>query len=123
MNYHKTHWKCPNSHLGIFSWLLPYPTQFAFFDRTVSLENGKLTSTTGELAGSALDMATAVRNTVTHLKQPLAQALKMASLYPAQYLKLPATHGRLILGSPADFVQLNTQQQVISTWIGGARVC
>lgn len=98
-------------------------TQFAFFDRTVSLENGKLTSTTGELAGSALDMATAVRNTVTHLKQPLAQALKMASLYPAQYLKLPATHGRLILGSPADFVQLNTQQQVISTWIGGAQVC
>ena len=75
------------------------------------------------MAGSALDMATAVRNTVIHLKQPLAQALKMASLYPAQYLKLPATHGRLILGSPADFVQLNTQQQVISTWIGGARVC
>ena len=33
-------------------------------------------------------MATAVRNTVTHLKQPLAQALNMASLYPAQYLQL-----------------------------------
>jgi N-acetylglucosamine-6-phosphate deacetylase len=63
-------------------------TEFAFFDRTVTLDNGKLTSTTGELAGSALDMATAVRNTVTHLKQPLAQALNMASLYPAQYLQL-----------------------------------
>ena len=76
-------------------------TEFAFFDRTVTLDNGKLTSTTGELAGSALDMA---------------------SLYPAQYLQLPATHGRLIPGSPADFVQLNTQQ-VISTWIGSAQVC
>lgn len=37
--------------------------EFAFFNRTVHLADGKLTSTTGELAGSVLDMATAVRNT------------------------------------------------------------
>ena len=97
-------------------------TEFAFFDRTVTLNQGKLTSTTGELAGSVLDMATAVKNSVEHLQLPLSEALKMASLYPAQYINLPTTHGRLIVGSPANFVQLDTNQQVISTWIGGEQL-
>ncbi|AUL75364.1 N-acetylglucosamine-6-phosphate deacetylase [Pseudoalteromonas sp. 13-15] len=97
-------------------------TEFAFFDRTVTLNQGKLTSTTGELAGSVLDMATAVKNSVEHLQLPLSEALKMASLYPAQYINLPTTNGRLIVGSPANFVQLDTNQQVISTWIGGEQL-
>ncbi len=97
-------------------------TKFAFFDRTVYLHNGKLTSTTGELAGSVLDMATAVRNCVNYLHVPLSEALKMASLYPAKYIGLPAQYGRLVVGSRADFVEFNDQQQVTSTWIGGAQL-
>lgn len=97
-------------------------TEFAFFDRTVYLHNGKLTSTTGELAGSVLDMATAVRNCVNYLHVPLSEALKMASLYPAKYIGLPAQYGRLVVGSRADFVEFNDQQQVTSTWIGGAQL-
>ena len=97
-------------------------TEFAFFDRTVYLHDGKLTSTTGELAGSVLDMATAVRNCVNYLHVPFSEALKMASVYPAKYIGLPAQYGRLVVGSRADFVELNDQQQVTSTWIGGAQL-
>lgn len=97
-----------------------YDSEFAFFDRSVTLNEGKLTSTTGELAGSALDMASAVKNSVAHLNVSLSEALRMASLYPAQYINLPDTYGRLVLGSPADFVQLDAQQQVTGVWIGGS---
>lgn len=61
-------------------------TEFAFFNRTVTLDNGRLTSTTGELAGAVLDMATAVRNTHHQLSIPLVEAFRMASKYPADYL-------------------------------------
>lgn len=86
------------------------------------MQDGKLTSTTGELAGSVLDMASAVRNCVQHVQVSLPEALKMASLYPAKYIGLPAGWGQLVIGSPANFVELNNQQQVISTWIGGAQL-
>ncbi len=93
-----------------------------FFDRTVQLADGKLTSTTGELAGSVLDMATAVRNTVNHVNLPLAQALNMAAKNPADYLKQSHLRGMLMVNSQADFVELNEQQQVLSTWINGKQV-
>ena len=96
-------------------------TEFVFFNRKVYLSDGKLTSTTGELAGSVLDMATAVRNTVEFLKLPLDEALRMASKYPAQYIN-SSTRGQLALNKKADFVELNEQQEVISTWINGVKV-
>ena len=97
--------------------------EFPLYDRTVYVENGKLTSTTGELAGSALDMATAVRNTVTHLKQPLAQALNMASLYPAQYLyeNKERVRGQLSIGMQADMLILTDDLSVGETWISGEK--
>jgi len=98
--------------------------EFPLYDRTVYVENGKLTSTTGELAGSSLDMATAVKNTHLKLKIPLEEALRMASLYPAQYLyanNIP-TRGELTIGMQADMVVLNDDFNVLETWIGGEKV-
>lgn len=92
--------------------------KFAFFDREVHLSNGKLTSTTGELAGSILDMATAVRNTHQYLSVDLQQALNMASKNPANYIN-NQTIGRIDLGCDADFVELDDNVQVLSTWIKG----
>lgn len=93
--------------------------RFAFFDREVIRTGSRLNSTTGELAGSALDMATAVRNTHRYLQQPLDVALKMASLYPAQYLGLAADIGQLQVGAQADFVALNDDLSVIRSWVAG----
>ena len=94
-------------------------SEFAFFDRTVFLDQGKLTSTTGELAGSVLDMATAVKNAHLALKLPLDEALRMGSLYPADYINQAQKRGLLTVGSEADFVVLNDDLSVQQTWIAG----
>lgn len=94
---------------------------FPLYDKTVFVENGKLTSTTGELAGSSLDMATAVKNTHINLKVPLDESIRMASVYPAQclYQHGDMIRGELIIGKQADFVILDDELRVLSTWIGG----
>jgi N-acetylglucosamine-6-phosphate deacetylase len=71
------------------------------------------------LAGSALDMATAVRNTVERLGLPLAEACRMAATYPADFLGLP-DRGRIAVGCRADLVALDDALAVRETWIGGA---
>ncbi|NRA85668.1 MAG: N-acetylglucosamine-6-phosphate deacetylase [Gammaproteobacteria bacterium] len=93
--------------------------RFAFFNREIIKTGSRLNSTTGELAGSALDMATAVRNTHQYLDQPLTEALRMASLYPAQYLGLADHIGQLQVGTQADFIALNEDLVVINSWVLG----
>ena len=97
--------------------------EFPLYDRTVYVENGKLTSTTGELAGSSLDMATAVKNTHLGLKIPLDESLRMASLYPARYLygNKKVVRGELKVGMQADMVVINDDFSVLETWIGGKK--
>ncbi|MGO2011456.1 MAG: N-acetylglucosamine-6-phosphate deacetylase [Pseudoalteromonas sp.] len=93
--------------------------EFDFFDgRKVIRTGGRLNSSTGELAGSVLDMASAVRNSVNTLDISLGESLRMAALYPAQYLSL-VKKGRLIDGFDADFVVLDEHQYVTKTYIGG----
>ncbi|WP_019026344.1 N-acetylglucosamine-6-phosphate deacetylase [Colwellia piezophila] len=99
-------------------------TEFALYDRTVYVNNGKLTSTTGELAGSSLDMASAVRNTHKNLGIELGEAVRMASLYPAQYLyqNQAVIRGELKPGMQADMVVLNDDLSVKETWISGLKI-
>jgi len=85
----------------------------------ITAEGGCCVSPDGTLAGSDLDMATAVRNTVEHLRQPLEEALRMASLYPAGFLGLDDHLGRIAPGYEADFVLLDRALKVQQTWIGG----
>ncbi len=95
---------------------------FDFFDRQVFLNEGKLTSTTGELAGSVLDMATAVRNCHQHLNVGLAQALRLASYNPAKYIQQHYCRGKLAVGYQADFIVLNQELKVEETWVSGHKV-
>jgi len=99
-------------------------TQFALYDRIVYVDNGKLTSTTGELAGSSLDMASAVKNTHEGLGIALDEALRMGSLYPAQYLYQDqgVIRGELVEGKQADMVVLNDDLSVKETWISGQKI-
>lgn len=98
-------------------------TQFSLYDRTVYVNNGKLTSTTGELAGSSLTMAAAVKNTHQKLGIKLEEAMRMASLYPAQYLYQNSNviRGELCQGQQADMLVLNNDLSVQETWIAGKR--
>ncbi|WP_295801137.1 N-acetylglucosamine-6-phosphate deacetylase [uncultured Microbulbifer sp.] len=95
-------------------------TSFPLFDRIVTREGDKLTSTTGELAGSHLDMISAVRNIRDWCGVELAEALRMAALYPAQFLGTGG--GRITQGVQADLILLDDELRVQKTWIGGQEV-
>jgi N-acetylglucosamine-6-phosphate deacetylase len=92
---------------------------FELQGRTVSRENGRLTTEDGTLAGSDLDMASAVRNTVG-LGVALPDALRMASAVPAAFLGLDGELGRIAAGYRASLVLLGDGLSVQATWIDGA---
>jgi len=95
---------------------------FTLAGETIKAVDGRCALADGTLAGSDLDMASAVRNTVSMLQVPLTEALNMASLYPARFLGLDGAIGRIAAGLAADLVVLNDALTVEQTWIGGRRV-
>ena len=92
---------------------------FELHDRTIYRKDGRLTTADGTLAGSDLDMASAVRNSVQRLSLALPDVLRMASLIPAQFLRLDHELGRIAPGYRADLVLLDESLQVRQTWING----
>ena len=92
---------------------------FTLYGETILAEDGRCATAEGTLAGSDLDMATAVRNTVRRLNQPVDEALRMASLYPATFLGLDDRIGRIREGYDADLVLLDAEMKVCATWVGG----
>lgn len=93
--------------------------QFDLLGQTIRREGGRLTAADGTLAGSDLDMATAVRNAVTHLGVSVEEALRMAARAPAAFLGLEGALGRIAPGCRADLVLLDAGLHVRETWIGG----
>jgi N-acetylglucosamine-6-phosphate deacetylase len=87
---------------------------------TITARDGICQTAAGTLAGSALSMIDAVRNTVEMLGVPLEEAARMASTYPADFLGLGATHGRIEAGFRADFTVVDRDLRLTETWIGGA---
>jgi N-acetylglucosamine-6-phosphate deacetylase len=73
----------------------------------------------GRLAGSNIDMASCVRNAVSMLDLSLPEAVRMGSLYPAQFLGLANDLGRIAAGYRANLVLADAQMQVLDTWIDG----
>ena len=93
---------------------------FDLYGETITEVDGVVRNAAGALAGSALDMASAVRNSVQWLGVSLDEAARMASLYPAQCLGLDDRYGRIAPGYQADLVLLDDALQVRQTWIAGA---
>ncbi|TDB29183.1 N-acetylglucosamine-6-phosphate deacetylase [Stenotrophomonas sp. ATCM1_4] len=92
---------------------------FELYGEVITAVDGVVRNAAGSLAGSALDMATAVRNTVQLLGLPLAEASRMASTYPARFIGLGERYGHIAGGYAADFVLLDEALQVRATWIAG----
>lgn len=83
--------------------------------------DGLCTTPDGTLAGSALDMATAVRNATAMLGVSLEDAVAMASTAPARFLRLDDRAHGIARGARADFVELDDATRVVATWIDGTR--
>ncbi len=67
----------------------------------------------GVLSGSALTMAKAVKNCVTHVGISVDEALLMASLYPATVLGLHEQFGQIGKGFTASFTLLDDDLEVV----------
>jgi len=92
---------------------------FMLQGRRIHVKDGVCVDENGTLSGSAIDMASAVRNCVEMLGLPLEQAARMASTYPAEFLGLGGELGRIAPGYRANLVLADERLNVLETWIDG----
>ncbi len=92
---------------------------FELSGRTVYRKDGALRLADGTLAGADLTMIDAVAYMHRTVGLPLEEALRMASLYPADALGVSAERGRIAPGLRADLVHLSDDLAVRGTLIGG----
>lgn len=94
-------------------------SSFMLQGRKVFVKDGICVDENGIISGSAIDMASAVRNTVDLLGVKLEEAVRMASLYPATFLGLNNEIGRIAAGCRANLVLADERLNVLDTWIDG----
>jgi N-acetylglucosamine-6-phosphate deacetylase len=87
--------------------------------RRISVHGTVCLDEDGRLAGSGIDMASCVRNAMSMLGLPLAEAVRMASASPAEFLRLGNDTGRIAAGYRANLVLTDDQLNVRETWIDG----
>lgn len=73
----------------------------------------------GNLAGSTLTLAEAVRNVVSWGMASASQALRMASEIPARSVGLDGRCGLIASGCPADLVVMDERLELVETYLGG----
>ncbi len=78
----------------------------------------RFTNEAGVLSGSALTMDAAIRNCVAHAGIPIDEAIRMATVYPAEVANLRDL-GSIEVGKRACFVHLSTDLRVKQVWYDG----
>ena len=97
-------------------------TSFTLNGRTIYRKDGSLRLADGTLAGADLDMISAVRFIHRVVGLDLDEALRMASLYPAEAIGQAHRLGRFANGTAADIVCLSKDLDVKAVWIDGEKV-
>lgn len=92
---------------------------FKLEGREITVAGNVCVDKDGRLAGSNIDMASCVRNAISLLGVTLPEAVRMASLYPAQFLGLAHELGRIEPGYRANLVVADDRLNVLETLIDG----
>lgn len=87
----------------------------------IRCENGKLSTASGTLAGSDLDMLAAVKNTVELVGIELDEAIRMASTYPAAMMG-ETQLGAIKVGCTASLILIDDDFNLVRSWINGSEV-
>ncbi len=90
-------------------------------NRKILRHDGRLSLEDGTLAGADIEMASAVRYMHQQIHLELAEALRMATIYPRSAAGLDNI-GDLLPGSRADFVWLDDNLTAQATWIEGQKI-
>lgn len=94
-------------------------SSFELQGKRIRVQGGVCLDEDGRLAGTNIDMASCVRNTMAMLGVPLPQAVRMASHSPAEFLGLGREVGRIARGLRANLVAADDELNVLETWIDG----
>ncbi|GGY62485.1 N-acetylglucosamine-6-phosphate deacetylase [Cellvibrio zantedeschiae] len=87
----------------------------------IQCKDGKLSTATGTLAGSDLDMLAAVKNTVEMVGIDLDEAIRMASQYPAAMMGENSL-GAIKVGYKASMILIDDNFKLVRSWINGSEV-
>lgn len=90
--------------------------------RQIYRQGGRLTLADGTLAGADIDMLSSVLFVHRTLGVPLEEAIRMATINPAEAMGIGDRHGRLLPGYAADFILLEPSLAIRSVFIDGAEV-
>lgn len=93
--------------------------EFVLQGKRIIARDGACFDENGRLAGSDLDMAWAVRNTIEQLGVAHETAFAMASAAPAAFLRLDHEVGKIAPGYRADLALLDDSLTVQQSWIAG----
>jgi N-acetylglucosamine-6-phosphate deacetylase len=96
--------------------------RFALQGRMITVKDGVCVAPDGTLAGSDLDMASAVRNAMAMLGLDLKTAIDMAARNPAAFLRLSGELGAIRPGLRASLVCVDDALSVRELWIDGRQV-
>lgn len=87
--------------------------------RTILRKSGRLVLEDGTLAGADLDMQSAVLFMHREIGLDRGEAIRMATLYPAECLGVSESMGRLRPGYRADLVHWTNDDTIDRSWVGG----
>jgi len=86
-----------------------------FFSQT----DGRFTNDAGTLSGSSLTMQEAVQNCVEKANISLEEAIRMATIYPAQVANLDQDLGSIEVGKRACFIHFSDDLTIQQVWYDG----
>ena len=95
-------------------------TSFILDGKTIVASEGRVTNAEGTLAGSDLNMLSAVNNAAEFARLDWFEAVRMASLYPARALGLERELGAIRPGFRASFLALDSAHRIRASWVNGA---
>jgi len=90
----------------------PPAKSFELYGETIFIKDGRLVSSEGKLAGALATLGEAVQNCIKKFGIEPDEALRMASFYPAQFLGLDQSLGKLLPGFGADVAAMDIEFNV-----------
>jgi len=93
--------------------------KFIFAGKTIYYRDGLCVDENGTLSGSAITMIESVRNAVEHVGIALDEALRMATLYPAQAMGVEKQLGTVEAGKVANLTVFTRDFKITKTFVNG----
>jgi N-acetylglucosamine-6-phosphate deacetylase len=92
---------------------------FTLYGKKIFVRDGRCVTESGGLAGSALTLFECVQKAVIDMGIDVAEAVNMASLYPAEFLGIDKDHGSFKPGARADFIAFDSRMDLQKVFIAG----